>query len=79
MLMGMLMTMLATTTYVFAEDVYSTSNGKKYHKEGCRLVKNKGAKKIDKADAVKKGLAPCHSCFKQEQALAAPQEQKKIN
>ena len=79
MLMGLVMTML-TATAVFAEDVYATHNGKKYHKESCRLIKNKKPQKIDKAEAIKKGLTPCNSCFKQEQALANPNsETKKLN
>ncbi len=70
--MGIGMVLLSTMTLVTiqsssaAEDVYVTKNGKKYHKEDCRLIKNKGAEKISKKDAVGKGLVPCLKCFKEE-------------
>ena len=59
-LVGML---LVSSTFVFAEDVYVTKNGKKYHKAECLLVKNKGAKPIALEEAQKKSLKPCHRCF----------------
>ncbi len=60
MLAGML---LVGSTFAFAEDVYVTKNGKKYHKADCLLIKNKGAKPITMEDAIKKGLKPCRRCF----------------
>ncbi len=56
---------LLTTTAAFADDVYVTANGKKYHKEDCRLIKTKHPVKIEKSEAVKKGLEPCKSCFRE--------------
>ena len=60
MLAGML---LVNSTFAFAEDVYVTKNGKKYHKANCLLIANKGAKPISIEEALKKGLKPCHKCF----------------
>ncbi|MBI3602339.1 MAG: hypothetical protein HY209_05540 [Candidatus Omnitrophica bacterium] len=60
MLAGMV---LVSSTFAFAEDVYVTKNGKKYHKVDCLLIKNKNAKPIALEDALKKGLKPCHKCF----------------
>jgi|GEM_PF-2887231 len=62
MLAGML---VLGSTFAFAEDVYVTKNGKKYHKVDCLLIANKGAKNIALEDAIKKGLKPCHKCFPQ--------------
>ena len=60
MLAGML---LVSSTFAFAEDVYATKNGKRYHKINCLLIKDKGAKPIALEEAQKKGLKPCHRCF----------------
>lgn len=45
--------------------VYITQNGKKYHKEGCRFIKNRETISISEQEAVSKGLVPCGSCFKE--------------
>ena len=55
--------MLLSTTFAFAEDVYATKNGKRYHKADCLLIKDKGAKAVSLEDAEKKGLKPCRRCF----------------
>jgi hypothetical protein len=60
MLAGMV---LISSTFAFAEDVYATKNGKRYHKADCLLIKEKGAKAISLEDATKKGLKPCRRCF----------------
>ena len=57
------LTFLATTSFVFAEDVYVTKQGKKYHKSDCRFIKNRDSQKIDIEDAKAKGLEPCGRCF----------------
>ena len=78
---------LSATTFAFAEDVYVTKRGKKYHKEDCLLIKNKGAEKITKKEAVEKGLTPCQRCFNEEvsinkgekkEALAKKEKSQKI-
>ena len=55
---------LLASSAAFAEEVYVTKNGKKYHQQTCLLIKNKGAHVIDMKDAVAQGLAPCSKCFK---------------
>ena len=56
-----------TAANAFAEDVYTTTNGSKYHKETCRLLKNKEkAVKLDKEEAVKKGYEACKRCYKED-------------
>ena len=51
------------SSFAYAEDVYVTKNGKKYHKADCLLVSKKGAKPIALDEALKKGLKPCRKCF----------------
>jgi hypothetical protein len=60
MLLGV---MLVGGTFAFAEDVYVTKNGKKYHKNDCLLIKNKGGKPIAMEEATQKSLKPCRKCF----------------
>ena len=62
-LMGLVLSMLSTASVVFAADVYITANGKKYHKEVCRFIKNREVTKIDEKDAIAKGLEKCNKCF----------------
>ena len=61
---------LAVTVGAFAEDVYVTKRGKKYHRESCpfmeNVIKNKKAEKISKEDAMAKGRAACGKCFPEE-------------
>lgn len=47
------------------EMVYATSQGKKYHKEGCRFIKNREAQAISKKEAEEKGLVACGKCYKE--------------
>ena len=63
----MLMTFLSAATVVFAEDVFITRNGSKYHNEICRLLKNKeNVKKMDKKEAIEKEYTPCKRCFNED-------------
>ncbi|MBF0490389.1 MAG: hypothetical protein HQL15_07180 [Candidatus Omnitrophica bacterium] len=55
--------MLVGSTFAYAEDVYATKNGKRYHKADCLLIKDKGAKPIAMEEAQKKGLKTCRRCF----------------
>ena len=50
----------------FAEDVYITKHGKRFHKELCKVTRNKEVQKLDRQAAELKGLKPCQSCFKEE-------------
>ena len=81
--LAMMMTLLAflsTTALANAEEVYTTKNGKKYHKEICRLIKNKSPQKIDKTEALKKGLKPCQLCYKEQanNVIKNDEENKKV-
>ncbi len=66
------MMMLATTS-AFADTVYATKNGKKYHQADCSFIQKKSPAAIAMEDAQKKGLKPCGKCFK-ESAKAAPEQ-----
>lgn len=44
-----------------AQSVYKTPNGKKYHLETCRMVKNV-SQKITLQEAIELGLEPCKIC-----------------
>ncbi len=67
MMLGIVMTFLSATTYVFAEDVFITQKGSKYHKEICRLIKNRdNVASLDKEDALKEDYGPCRRCFKED-------------
>ena len=66
MITGLSIALLSSATLAFAQDVYVTKRGKKYHQEECRLIKDKGAEKISKKEAEGKGLAPCQKCFPEE-------------
>ena len=57
---------LAVANVSFAEDVYVTKHGKRFHKELCKVTRNKEVQKLDRQAAVTKGLKPCQSCFKDE-------------
>lgn len=74
-MIGMLATFLSATTSVFAEDVFITQRGAKYHKEICRLVKNKdNITKLDKKEAVEDDYGPCKRCFKEDVVVEENQE-----
>ena len=45
----------------FAQTVYSTEKGKKFHKKNCSVV-NEGKKGIELAEAKKQGLTACSVC-----------------
>jgi len=76
-LAGMLIMFLSATTCVFAEDVFMTQRGKKYHKEICRLVKNKdNISKLEKEEAVEEGYGPCKRCFKEDVIVDEHQDEQ---
>ena len=72
MMLGVLMTFLSVATFASADEVFITPNGTKYHKETCRLIKNKATlSKVDKEQVVKEGYGPCKKCFAEDVAGAA--------
>ena len=67
MLMGGLCAMILTlSTVSFAADVFVTKDGKRYHRQECRLIQKREVTAIDEKDAIEKGLTPCKVCFKEE-------------
>ena len=75
MMIGMLMMFLSATTFAFAEDVFVTQKGSKYHKKECRLIKNReNVIKMEKSEAIEKGYNPCKRCFKED--IAVNEEKK---
>ena len=68
--------MILSSSVVFAETVYATKNGKKYHHAECTLIQKRSPTAISMEEAQKKGLKPCGKCFK-ESAKADPS--KKMN
>lgn len=70
MLAGLLITFLSATTCVFAEDVFITQKGSKYHKEICRLIKNRdNVTKIEKKEVIEEDYGPCKRCFKEDSVV----------
>ncbi len=64
---GVLALFLSISTLALAEEVVTTPRGTKYHKEICRLVKNKDqARKLEKEDALAEDYSPCRRCFKED-------------
>ena len=56
-----------TPIALFAEDVFITQQGTKYHTQDCPFIANKQTEKISKDEAVLKGLAPCSKCSGKQQ------------
>ena len=74
-LAGLLITFLSATTCVFAEEVFITQNGSKYHKEICRLIKNReNVTKIEKKQAIEEDYGPCKRCFKEDIVVEEKQD-----
>ncbi len=64
--------LLTITTGAFAEKVFMTQRGKKYHKAICRLIKNKeNTHFLEKEEAIEKGYTPCKRCFKEDIVVEA--------
>lgn len=57
--------MVLTSSAAFAQTVYATKNGKKYHQAECKFLTKSTPMSIALADAQKKGLKPCGACFKE--------------
>ena len=59
--------MILSSTMAFAETVYATKNGKKYHHAECPLVNKKSPAAISMEEAQSRGLTPCGKCFKKDE------------
>lgn len=66
LVLGLCMTFLAMSSLAFAEDVFVTKRGKKYHQEICRVIQKSKVTAIDELEAEEKGYEPCKRCFKEE-------------
>ena len=69
MLMILGVAVLANASLAFADDVYATKRGKKFHTESCPFMKDREKVKLNREDAVKKGLKPCGKCIDQELSM----------
>jgi hypothetical protein len=58
--------MILSSTMAFAETVYATKNGKRFHHAECTLVNKKSPAAISMEDAQSRGLTPCGKCFKKD-------------
>ncbi len=75
LMLTILTAFLGITTAATAEDVFTTPNGTKYHKETCRLVKDKeNIQTLDKEDALEEGYEPCKRCSKEDLSNAEDKE-----
>jgi len=61
--LGVMMALMVTSAS-FAEFVYVTEQGKKYHNENSRFIKNKKTEKITLEEAQKRGLEPSSAYLK---------------
>ncbi len=68
--------MLSAGTMAFAENVFVTKNGSKYHKADCRFVKNREVEEISKEAAIEEGLTPCSRCYKEDVAVMQTKEEE---
>jgi len=79
MVLGVMMSALVTTM-AFAEYVYVTKNGKKYHHAESRFVKGKeNVEKITLDEAEERGLEPSRSYIRYKAQIEEEQETKKTS
>lgn len=62
-----------TLSRAFAQTVYVTESGKKYHAKNCNIVKT-GKTGMELSEAKKKGYTPCANC--KADASTAPDKKK---
>jgi hypothetical protein len=74
--LSLLVGMLVLTQAVFAEDVYVTKNGKKYHKKDSRFIKGKEVEKLTVEEAEARGYEPSSDFLKDDNIEAKPVETK---
>ena len=80
MMLGMVITFLSATTCVFAADVFITQKGSKYHKEICRLIKNRdNVTTLDKEEAVEEDYGPCKRCFREDVVVDGESDQQNLS
>ena len=65
-----LITSAMLTSVCFAEWVYVTKNGKKYHPENSRFSQVEGVERISKEDAEERGYEPSKEYLHQAEEIA---------
>lgn len=73
-LLAGLMAAMMFSAVSFAEDVFVTKYGKKYHKEDSRFIKGKEVKKMSREEAESKGYKPS-SDFDDEEKMSESEEE----
>ncbi len=56
--------MILSSAMAYAETVYTTKNGKKYHHADCTFIQKKSPVAVSMEEAQQKGLQACGKCFK---------------
>jgi methylphosphotriester-DNA--protein-cysteine methyltransferase len=82
LILGVFVAFLSTAAFSAAagEDVYVTEKGSKYHKQICRLVKNKdNLIELDKEEAIGSDYEPCKRCFKEDLVVNKTAGQKQLS
>lgn len=74
--LSLLVGMMVLSQAVFAEDVYVTKNGKKYHRKDSRFIKGKEVEKLTVEEAEARGYEPSSEFLKEENTEVAPAETK---
>jgi hypothetical protein len=59
---GIIIILFLMVPKLFAQNMYKTPSGKKYHLASCRMVKNVSAKLLTPYDIQKYHLTPCKIC-----------------
>ncbi|HLF18344.1 MAG TPA: hypothetical protein VI749_05555 [Candidatus Omnitrophota bacterium] len=70
-----LITSAMLTSVCFAEWVYVTKNGKKYHPENSRFSQVEGVERISKEEAEEKGYEPSKEYLRHAEELVQQQEE----
>lgn len=63
-LLAVMVGVLSINSAAFADDVYVTKNGKRYHAQACNLIKNRQVTAIEESAAMERKMKPCERCFK---------------
>ena len=65
---------MALAGSAFAEDVYVTKSGKKYHKKDSRFIKGKETIKLDREEAEAQGYEPSSDFLKTDESAGSSNE-----
>ena len=62
-ILSILLVLFVFSTQVFAEDVYVTKRGTRYHLSACQVVHDEETSVISLEEAQEKGMRPCEICI----------------